>query len=357
MKSTYELDFDGFRQRYQKVPVEEHPNDVLDEVPEPMVSVHVSTYQHADFIRDCLDGVLMQETDFPVEIIIGEDESSDGTREICREYADRHPDKIRLFLHRRENNISIHGRPTGRFQFAYSHFIARGKYIAICEGDDYWTDPMKLQKQIDFLEENEEYVLSHHDSRAVNESGEKIKGSRLPDENKKDYTHEGLMSSPWLLTSSFCYRKIYETYPPSFFKVMNADLFIVSILGRHGRGKYQKSVKNNVCRRTKTSMWNPESDNFKKMSTKNTISKVYEYQLTEKNPIVRENLMKRYSVLALQVFTGKMKNGKHISAFSQAIASCSYLFKNGQIIKSVKLLFTSLLFSVGDIRNRLFHNE
>lgn len=104
-------------------------------------------------------------------------------------------------------------------------------------------------------------------------------------------------------------------------------------------------------------MWNPESDNFKKMSTKNTISKVYEYQLTEKNPIVRENLMKRYSVLALQVFTGKMKNGKHISAFSQAIASCSYLFKNGQIIKSVKLLFTSLLFSVGDIRNRLFHNE
>lgn len=156
------LDFKAFRDKYQHAPVEEYPNRVCEVMPEPMVSVHVSTYQHAEFIRDCLDGVLMQETNFPFEIIIGEDESNDGTREICKEYADQYPEQIRLFLHRRENNIAIHGRPTGRFQFMYSYFVARGKYIATCEGDDYWTDPTKLQSQIDFMEKKKACSLSFH---------------------------------------------------------------------------------------------------------------------------------------------------------------------------------------------------
>ena len=173
------MNFSQFVSRYQRVPVEEYSNRVLEAVPEPVVSVQVLTYQHANFIRDCLDGILMQETDFPVEILIGEDESSDGTREICKEYAARHPDTIRLFLHRRENNIAIHGRPTGRFQSTYTRFKCRGTYIALCEGDDYWTDPLKLQKQVDFLEGHPECVLSFHDGQMVDESGHIIEESLL----------------------------------------------------------------------------------------------------------------------------------------------------------------------------------
>ncbi|MFW5983501.1 MAG: glycosyltransferase, partial [bacterium] len=85
------------------------------------------------------------------------------TREICIEYAKKHPDKIRLFLHRRENVIIIGGQPTGRFNFLYNLKEARGKYIALCEGDDYWTDPHKLQKQVDFLENHTEYSACAHD--------------------------------------------------------------------------------------------------------------------------------------------------------------------------------------------------
>ena len=123
------LDFESFCRKYQKALVEKYPNRVLEAVPEPVVAVQVSTYQHADFIRDCLEGILMQETDFPVEILIGEDESSDGTREICKEYADRHPDTIRLFLHRREDSVKIHGRPTGKFQSVYTRFMRQSSFM------------------------------------------------------------------------------------------------------------------------------------------------------------------------------------------------------------------------------------
>lgn len=126
----------------------------------PLVSVFVQTYQQVNYIEQCLNGLLSQKVNFEYEILLGDDYSSDGTREICKEYAQRYPDKIRLFLHHRENNIRIGNGPSGRFVFLNNLFSARGKYIAICEGDDYWTDPYKLQKQVDFLEANPEYVIS-----------------------------------------------------------------------------------------------------------------------------------------------------------------------------------------------------
>ena len=157
------MTFEEFKARYEKMPVEEFPNNVLQAVPKPIVSFRVSTYMHAQYIRQCLDGILMQQTTFPYEIVIGEDESTDGTREICIEYAKRYPDKIRLFLHKRGNNIKIDGQPTPKFQGIYSMYMCRGKYQAMCEGDDYWTDPYKLQKQVDFLENNPDYGLVHTD--------------------------------------------------------------------------------------------------------------------------------------------------------------------------------------------------
>lgn len=118
----------------------------------PQVSVVVPTYQHAAYIEQCIQGILMQETTFPVEVLIGEDESTDGTREICQRLAEEHPERICLFLRSRKDVLYIMGRPTGRANFLALLGEARGKYIALCEGDDHWTDPLKLQKQVDALE-------------------------------------------------------------------------------------------------------------------------------------------------------------------------------------------------------------
>ena len=93
----------------------------------PLVSVVVTTYQHAAFIRQCLDGILMQQTNFDFEIILGEDESVDGTREICMKYAEKHPDKIRLFLRNRQDVIYIDGSATGRHNALQNIYTARGK--------------------------------------------------------------------------------------------------------------------------------------------------------------------------------------------------------------------------------------
>jgi glycosyltransferase involved in cell wall biosynthesis len=118
----------------------------------PKVSICVQAYQHYKYLKDCIDGLLTQKTNFEYEILLGEDDSHDGTRDLCIEYAKKYPHKIRLFLHSRKNNVKIAGTPTGRFNLIYNFSQSQGDYIALCEADDYWTDPLKLQKQIDFLE-------------------------------------------------------------------------------------------------------------------------------------------------------------------------------------------------------------
>lgn len=121
----------------------------------PEVSVLVITYQHAAFLRECLDGILAQQTDFAFEVVIGEDGSVDGTQDICIEYAEAHPDVIRLFLRDRAltqlelapGGVLAVKRLNGRF----TRLAARGDVLAFCEGDDRWTDPTKLQRQVDVL--------------------------------------------------------------------------------------------------------------------------------------------------------------------------------------------------------------
>ena len=123
---------------------------------EPMVSVCVTTFNHEKFIQQTLDSILEQQVSFSYEIIIGEDCSTDGTRKFVQQYQAQHPDRIRLRLSRANlYGINRHLNSLG----VYS--TARAKYIALLEGDDYWADPLKLQKQVDFLEEHPECSMCH----------------------------------------------------------------------------------------------------------------------------------------------------------------------------------------------------
>ena len=132
---------------------------------EPLVSVYMITYNHEKFIAQALDGILMQEVDFPYEIVIGEDKSTDRTRAVVCEYQRRHPDKIRLHLSR--ENL-FRQKLAGLGPLA----ACRGKYIAMCEGDDYWTDPQKLQKQVAVLEAEPELSACFTNAAVENENGD-----------------------------------------------------------------------------------------------------------------------------------------------------------------------------------------
>lgn len=135
-------------------------------VDNPIVSIICTTFNQKKFIKDTLEGFLIQKTSFPVEIIVHDDASTDGTTEIIKEYESRHPQIIKA-IYQTENQYSK--RINIAKEFVYPRL--KGKYIATCEGDDYWIDPLKLQKQVDFLEENEDYGLVYTEIDRVDSEG------------------------------------------------------------------------------------------------------------------------------------------------------------------------------------------
>lgn len=124
---------------------------------DPLVSISCITYNHINYIEQCLDGFLEQETDYPFEILIHDDCSTDGTTEIIQKYSTKYPDIIKP-MYETENQYQK-GKPAGSLIWNIPR--ARGKYIALCEGDDYWIDENKLQMQVDFLENNPEYGMCY----------------------------------------------------------------------------------------------------------------------------------------------------------------------------------------------------
>ena len=140
-----------------------------------MVSILTLAYNHEPYIRQCLDGIVMQRTNFRFELLIHDDASTDETANIIREYEKKYPDIIKPIF-QKENQYSKKV-PIGA---TYLYPRAKGKYIALCEGDDYWTDPYKLQKQVDFLENHPEYSLIYTQARIFMPDGQfskKVLGS------------------------------------------------------------------------------------------------------------------------------------------------------------------------------------
>lgn len=206
-------------------------NQVCNRMPNPTLSVRIATYQHADFIAQCLDSVLCQQTNFPFEIIIGEDCSTDGTREIVYDYADRYPGQIRVITADMNVGIKSNGQ---RLRQA-----CRGKYVALLEGDDYWSDPLKLQKQVDFLEQHPDYVVCYHDFNMLDADSGVMKPSPLTEYDKSDAEAGTLETCDiWIQTLTICHRNVLHAMEPEHLHVLNGDNFWISLLGAYGKGKW-----------------------------------------------------------------------------------------------------------------------
>jgi len=221
---------------------------------EPVVTICCITYQHAPFIRQALEGFLMQRTDFPFEVIVHDDASKDRTAEIVREMSEQDP-RIRPVL--RETNIKSTGVPV----FPILYGMARGKYIAVCEGDDYWTDPLKLQKQVDFLEAHPEYVVTYHDASIVDREGRLLNASKVPADKKRDHTAEELQrNETFILMLSMMFRAVPELVDPihEHRGIPNGDNFITSILGCYGKGKYLADISPAVYRQHSGGVWSSQ---------------------------------------------------------------------------------------------------
>ena len=188
----------------------------------PLISICCITYNHEPYIRECLDGFLMQQTKFTIEILIHDDASTDGTSEVIREYQEKYPDVIFPVI-QTENQYS---KGVRGINIHYNFPRAKGKYIALCEGDDYWTDPLKLQKQVDVLESDSSIAICFHDANVKNELDSSFLdfyealNKSIPN---KVTTFENLIEANYLPTLSVLFRNINEPLPIGFFKFTVGD--------------------------------------------------------------------------------------------------------------------------------------
>ena len=171
-----------------------------------LVSVFCETYNHELYIRQCLDGMLMQKTDFAFEVLIHDDASTDHTQSIIKEYAEKYPHVIKPIL-QQENQYSKGVKIWEVFQMPR----ARGKYIALCEGDDYWTDPHKLQKQVDVLEKDETLMAVVTNSKVVDSVGKELKDKQenvVPNNKEGRYDLRSYMNKVHHYpTATVCFRR------------------------------------------------------------------------------------------------------------------------------------------------------
>jgi glycosyltransferase involved in cell wall biosynthesis len=173
---------------------------------EPLVSVKMITYNHAPYIAQAIEGVLMQKTSFRFELVIGEDCSTDGTREIVFDYKKRYPEIIRVITS--EKNVGA------RKNSLRTDEACKGKYIALCEGDDYWLRVDKLQMQVDYLEEHEEVGLVHSEINLINlfqgttiNRYHESKNAVNVEQEVSDLSYEILLGRYLVRTCTVCMRK------------------------------------------------------------------------------------------------------------------------------------------------------
>lgn len=286
----------------------------------PTLTICCIAYNHVNFIEDALNGFLTQRTIFPFEVIVHDDASTDGTREIIEKYQSKYP-KIIKTIFQRENQYSKGRRALGFFQG-----VSDAKYLAVCEADDYWSDSKKLQKQVDYLEEHPECVITGHDAFIIDDSGEMLKNSKLPDIHKRDYTAKELAEGKaWILTMSWVYRNVVPDFAPERNMVRNGDNFFTSILGQYGGSHYHSDIKPSAYRVHAGGVWSSATNEEKLDDQTNTWFWMYRYYKRIGKPELADVYFSRFQTI---------------------------VFRNSSVLKLAKATFVKL-FMINSVKAKL----
>lgn len=244
------------------------PTPVTEQVwPEgtlPIVAVNVNTYNHCQFIRDCIEGIIMQKTTFPVRVLIFDDCSTDGTREIVQEYEAKYPHLITGF-YPKENTF----RKPNRSEALKPRKIIRDTalYIAKCEGDDYWIDSLKLQKQIEVLENDPDCSLCFHPTKFVRNNNPLDSYIHAPSIKRDKYTMIDVIrgGGGFMATNSMVYRTEYlkNNYPDWARKAPVGDLPLMLVLASKGHFRYVDDVMGVYRIMSSDSAWSAKMKDWK----------------------------------------------------------------------------------------------
>lgn len=192
----------------------------------PNVSVRFTCYNHEEYIAHAIESILMQKTDFEIEIVVGDDFSTDKTPQIINKYAHKHPQVIRVLKREKGDRYDQLRQKYGRlYNYVDTLSHCRGFYVAHLDGDDYWTSPDKLQRQVDFLDANPDCSICFHDVECLYENGKDPKYAiALPKVKKERYTLEDLLRKNFMCHSSVMFRRgLFGEFPLLFLRIYPAD--------------------------------------------------------------------------------------------------------------------------------------
>jgi glycosyltransferase involved in cell wall biosynthesis len=263
----------------------------------PKVSVAMITYNHEQFVEQAVRSVMMQETDFDYELIIGEDCSTDNTREIVVRLKEEFPDKIRLILH--EQNVGV-----GR-NIVITCGKCNGEYVALIEGDDYWTSKNKLTTQIKIMEENRDCVLSFHGVNIYDETTQSLVGQDGLGQTGIKYSQQDLASKTiYPRTASTVFRRSCLNLPSWVNSLTYVDIALFLICASSGSLIFVDQPMA-VYRRHSAGVWSgPETDirNFNAIQTYETLNRHFEFRFASQFA-----LRKRYLQWSREQFYAKHK--------------------------------------------------
>lgn len=204
----------------------------------PLVDVFMPTYNHEPYLAQAIESVLSQKTDFEFRLNIADDCSTDGAPALIKQYAQHYPDRIRAILSPHHVGILHQDRLSVRVLQSCT-----GKYLAVLEGDDYWTDPDKLQKQVDFLESHPDFAICFHDVKTVNEKGDELPDPSFVPQQKRISTIEDLLAGNFIHACSVMFRGgLIKEFPDWYTTLRIGDWPLHVMNAQHGKIGYLDEV-------------------------------------------------------------------------------------------------------------------
>lgn len=260
---------------------------------QPLVSVRFMVYNNEPYIREAIESILMQQTNFKVEIVVGDDFSTDNTLEIIKSYSNTENISIKILERPIGGDYWKTRQKLGRL-YNFKNIVdnCKGKYIALCDGDDYWTDPLKLQKQVDFLEANFEYNICFHSVKLFDEEARTFVKDSITRKVDLTTTVVDLAKGNYMHTPSVVLRNNFRI-PSWFNKVTIGDWALYMIAIKEGKVK-KIEAEMAVYRLHNASIWSNKSIEVRKKHTQETVRLIY------------KNLKKNLSSVAVQILQSRL---------------------------------------------------
>lgn len=303
----------------------------------PLVSVVMITYGHENYIREAIEGVLVQKCNFDIELIIANDASPDATDDIIRFLIESHHNSTWIEYVKHEKNIGM----MPNFFSALNR--CKGKYIALCEGDDYWTDPLKLQKQVDFLEANDEYAI-HSGVARICRKGEEIEEYVGFDEIEKTFKIEDFYSCNHLITCTVMFRNSKKENINGFNEITYGDWFLyVLLLKQTGLKAYKSKDVFSVYRVHDGGFMSSLSGlEYNKEHIKQIIE-IKKYVGYRKYSLLEVNRLNNYSMKSFKVEMHEKKYFEALTTFLINLSCCKSKTPIRNYLGVVKNIFKNLI--------------